>query len=389
MYLGLSPLWMAIWLVLQVLHGQLKVADAARPKRYEDVLQVAHTESHTVEVRISKSWAIDILFDVLCVGLILVLSQLLGSCISVMEVLYKRLMPHKLESSGQRHVMLDVYKGFLLASLMIYHLAWDLQWFGLHRMENLLASDWRCFMLVAPFIVCQLVFVKLALCCPRLAVIFYSSITWLAVTHLKTPSRKVGIHLFCLCSGAVSALVRQRDEDPLFWAMCYLRRLGRVALGAMLVSLVTFVIFGSSLVIRFGVLHMLCCALLIHLPLSVIASSSPGGVHFIAAFAVLAFILAFMGIEPEKGLSGAKSLDYEPLLINLGFLLAGDALQQLRPQNFYMEGSVMRYFARIGQWTLPLFLMHQWVLLPVAALLRFACTGRWPVHVSYTSPRLA
>lgn len=67
----------------------------------------------------------------------------------------------------------------------------------------------------------------------------------------------------------------------------------------------------------------------------------------------------------------------------------GDALQQLRPQNFYMEGSVMRYFARIGQWTLPLFLMHQWVLLPVAALLRFACTGRWPVHVSYTSPRLA
>lgn len=46
--------------------------------------------------------------------------------------------------------------------------------------------------------------------------------------------------------GAVSALVRQRDEDPLFWAMCYLRRLGRVALGAMLVSLVTFVIFGSS-----------------------------------------------------------------------------------------------------------------------------------------------
>ena len=46
--------------------------------------------------------------------------------------------------------------------------------------------------------------------------------------------------------GAVSALVRQREEDPLFWAMCYLRRLGRVALGAMLVSLVTFVIFGSS-----------------------------------------------------------------------------------------------------------------------------------------------
>lgn len=44
--------------------------------------------------------------DLLCLQ-----GQLLRSCISVMEVLYKRLMPHKLESSGQRHVMLDVYKG--------------------------------------------------------------------------------------------------------------------------------------------------------------------------------------------------------------------------------------------------------------------------------------
>ncbi|CAJ1348958.1 unnamed protein product [Effrenium voratum] len=317
------------------------------------------------------------LHDLAAVVLILVVGRALPRLVAGLELLWGS---EKTAMKATRVLAIDAYRGFLMSSVMIFHFAWDLKWFGLARMQNVVQPYWLAMLtFLVFFLTGHMLCWATGRYSPCVGAVLYTAGAWVSVTMCKTVCRQVGVHLFCMCAGAVTAL-RRSSGGFLAWQ---LRRALKVAAGAAAMSWATWALLGPDLMIRFGVLHMLASALLLQLLLPP-SWSAP------LALVLLTLSALRLQPEPEMVLRGPKCLDYEPVFINLGFLLLGDALQQHFPkvlealEEGKAEEGLFGFFTRVGQWSLPLFLGHQLLLLPLAAMLRYAATGRWPLHVSYS-----
>jgi uncharacterized membrane protein len=164
-----------------------------------------------------------------------------------------------------------------------------------------------------------------------------------------------------------------------------LRRAGEVGAAALLISLVTFVVFDERWV-RFGILHLIAMAL----GLAPLAWRL-GSWNVVAATVVLLAGLRIgeatsdvpgallLGLRPEHGSAG---IDYYPLLPWLAAVLVGIAVgQRLYPQG--RRGAWGQLLPRVperaaallgapGRHSLIVYLLHQPVLFPLVAAALFA-----------------
>eukprot|EP00440_Ansanella_granifera_P068151 gb/GFBE01073930.1/.p1 GENE.gb/GFBE01073930.1/~~gb/GFBE01073930.1/.p1 ORF type:complete len:416 (+),score=61.58 gb/GFBE01073930.1/:1-1248(+) len=296
----------------------------------------------------------------------------------------------KLESDASRAVFVDAYKGHLLAAVITFHFAWDLQWAKLEQMNDNgdYTTEFSSFLAVA--LLGHLALVSVAPGSSIAGAIIYAAFVWFSVTRFKAVSQVYGVRLFCFCSGLVSALCYERP------AFCerFFRRLGRIASGAAAMTVVSYAIRGHEGFITFGVLHMLFVCLLLHLPFLVL----PRYVAALTAALLSAATVLDLLPEPEFSLVADHAMDWEPVLANLTFVLWGVAAHGLgvhkvddvpnplqvlskrapRWRNSASDG-LPPFFVKLGQWSLPLFLCHQLVLFPVVQGLSKLCGHQ---HVS-------
>lgn len=163
-------------------------------------------------------------------------------------------------------------------------------------------------------------------------------------------------------------------------------RRGTIVLGcAMLVTLVTWGMYrlhlaGAEICIWFGVLHclglcMILWGLLKRLPTWALAAL---GAAMVAAGLLLRTVTVPYRLLVPLGLRfpGFSSADYFPLLPNLGFFLLGAVLGRTayREKRTLLPGvnagaPVWRFLRMCGRQSLPIYLLHQPVLVGVCMLL--------------------
>lgn len=190
---------------------------------------------------------------------------------------------------------------------------------------------------------------------------------------------------FLFIVGVSLAISQGRSEarGATWWASYqrHARRAATVIGAALLVSLVTFIALGSEDYIRFGILHCIGVSMLIA-PL--LWRLGPWvallGVGAIAAGLALHNIevgtswLAWLGLRPDSGSAG---VDYYPLLPWIGPVLIGLAVGAL----LYPRGERGRLTGWLrtppppgilaglpGRHSLPIYLVHQLILIPLVAL---------------------
>lgn len=177
---------------------------------------------------------------------------------------------------------------------------------------------------------------------------------------------------FLLVSGASDALSAARTPDRATRWRKALRRAAVIGAAALLVTVATRIGAGDFYV-RFGVLHCLAVAALV-LPL--FDRWSPLG-HLAVAAAMAAVSWPFaewtgsawllpLGIMPP----GFMTMDYVPLLPWLGVAIIGQGagrwLQGPPPSTLWPE---LKPLAAVGRWALPIYLLHQPVIIPLCWLL--------------------
>ena len=218
---------------------------------------------------------------------------------------------------ARRLLLLDALRGVAIVWMVLFHLAYDLNHFGWlqPRQQFLLDPFW----------------------------------TW---------QRVCIVSLFMFCAGASQAMAHRHEMSwPRFW-----RRWAQVAGCAVLVSVATWFVFPQSW-ISFGVLHGLALMVLLArlsaglrvpvlLGLGAVALAMP---HFVQHAAFDNRWLNGVGLVTRKPVTE----DYAPLLPWMGMvwlgLALGPRLQILRVG----EGRVLHVLARIGQWPLSTYMLHQ------------------------------
>ncbi len=222
-------------------------------------------------------------------------------------------LPHP----AHRLPLLDALRGVAIVWMVLFHLAYDLNHFGWLQPRQQFLLD--------PF--------------------------W-------TGQRVCIVSLFMFCAGAAQAMAHRHALPwPRFW-----RRWAQVAGCAAMVSAATWFVFPQSW-ISFGVLHGLAVMVLV-------ARLSAGlGVPILLGLGALALALPHVVQHPvfdSRWLNGVGLVtrkpvteDYAPLLPWMGMvwlgLALGPRLQALRAP----DGTVLRALARIGQWPLSLYMVHQ------------------------------
>lgn len=232
--------------------------------------------------------------------------------------------------TSRRIGVLDAARGAALVAMVIYHLSWDLSWFGHVDWAVSSDPDWKA---------------------------FAASIA--------------GSFLFL--SGIGLALAHR---NGIRWRAFWIRE-GKVALAACAVSLATWFAFGDSFV-RFGILHSIAASSLIALPflrapafLSIAAAAVIGTAPLWASstsFDGQSLLWTGLG-QPDYG-----SVDYVPIAPWTGLVLLGLGLTrlalQLKPGLFEARASVAAgeapkqnraagALATFGRYSLPVYLIHQ------------------------------
>lgn len=227
----------------------------------------------------------------------------------------------------ERSLLVDAARGSALAMMVVYHLCFDLAYFGF--------TDWD----------------------------FYRQPFWL---HWRT----LILSSFLLLVG-VSLVLAQRGG---FRPRAYARRLAQVAAGALAVSAATWWLFAEHWV-SFGVLHFIVVASLLALPL--VARPRMALVLGLLALALGNLIShPWFDAGPTRWWIGLMTHrppteDYVPLLPWMGVVLLGIPLGHrlldagaLAERAHRDAGTApMRWLAWTGRHTLIIYLMHQPVLM--------------------------
>lgn len=229
-------------------------------------------------------------------------------------------MPAVRSPGKLRAPYLDAARGVAIIAMVVYHFSWDLSYFGLISTDVGFDPGWRLFSksIAASFLVIVGVSLELA------------------------------------------------TRDGVRWRP-FLMRLGKVAGAALLVTLGSWYAFPDAYIF-FGILH--CIALssvlalaFLRLPAWVLALVGAAVYvlpQYFRTHALDAPAFDFTGL----GMIVPVSNDYEPIFPWFAFVLWGLALGKLRlpflqPRPAPEQASALE---RLGQWSLPVYLIHQPVL---------------------------
>ena len=231
----------------------------------------------------------------------------------------------------QRFTALDALRGAAIVWMTLFHFCFDLNYFGYLRQDFLADPFW-------------------------------------------TTQRTVIVSLFLFTAGLGQAVaVHQGQSWRRFW-----RRWAQIAVGALLVSAGSYVMFPNSF-IYFGVLHGMAVMLLI-------ARLTAGWGAWLWIAGSLAITMKFIAIDIHAHWTGVEFLngnyfnwlglisrkpvteDYVPLIPWLGVMWWGMAAGQWglrrRPRWFAANtGAIGHPLAWLGRWSLSYYLLHQPVLI--------------------------
>ncbi|KZM47633.1 heparan-alpha-glucosaminide N-acetyltransferase [Labrenzia sp. OB1] len=225
-----------------------------------------------------------------------------------------------------RLAVLDLARGLAVVAMAVYHLSWDLSWFGFVTWPVAQGDGWRIF-----------------------AALIAGSFLFVAGISLDL-AHHTGIR-------------RQ----------AFLRRLVIVIAAAAAVSLVTWFTFGDSFV-RFGILHCIAISSVIALPFTRWPLwTAAAAAAFVLSLPLWASSYVFNGqlwLWTGLGTPDFGSVDYVPLAPWAGATLSGVALSKLfrRAQVWEKLSAIRatdpagRFIRFIGRHSLPIYLLHQPVL---------------------------
>jgi uncharacterized membrane protein len=237
----------------------------------------------------------------------------------------------------QRLQIIDLIRGIAVVAMIVYHLSWDLLDYGLINIDVVNDPLWRGFAHA------------------------------IAGTFLGL----VGFNL-------VLANRRGIRTVP------YFRRLGLLAGGAALVSLGTW-LFVPEAFVFFGVLHMILVASVLGLPFlrAPIAVTIVVAVFCFAAPSLFTSelfdtkLLLWPGLLLGLSKHLVETVDYVPILPWFGVVLAGiaagrfilrDGGESLLARWRFSAGA-WRPILFVGRWSLPIYLIHQPILIGIVSLL--------------------
>ena len=229
-------------------------------------------------------------------------------------------MTPRTAGAGQRLDRLDALRGLAIAWMVLFHLGFDLNHFGLVPKQN-----------------------------------FYTDPLW-------TVQRTCIVSLFLFCAGVGQAIALSQGQGwPRFW-----RRWSQVAGCALLVTAGSYLMFPRSF-ITFGVLHGIALML-------IVCRLSAGWGRWLWLAGLVAIVLPRVAATPALegpwfdwiGLVTRKPVteDYVPILPWLGVmwwgLAAGQWLLAHRPDALGGRlNRVLRPFAAAGRWPLSIYMLHQ------------------------------
>jgi uncharacterized membrane protein len=166
---------------------------------------------------------------------------------------------------------------------------------------------------------------------------------------------------FLFLSGYALVLFGRSVTDNALFRAKFIKRLAVLSAAALLVSLGTYLAMGERWV-RFGILHCLAAGSVVALPFL----RKPGWLALCAGAVALALPLFATGLvfsHPALMWLGLTpfppSVDHVPLLPYVGVLLLGVAAGQMLPLHARREKGADTLLARVGRWSLPIYLVHQ------------------------------
>lgn len=242
------------------------------------------------------------------------------------------------DSQTARLWELDFFRGMAIILMVLFHLAFDLNYFGIHKIE-LSSSFW--FYL------------------PRLTVSLFLFLVGISLTLSHSRARMMGQE-----SAYPIRLIKRS-----LWILS-------LALG---ITAVTYIFIGRGFII-FGVLHLIAISLLLAYPLLRLQSLNFAfglaaillGRH-IQELDVHFFWLIWLGLAPQNFVS----LDYTPLLPWFGVVLMGMASGTLLYKNFCRTfplpdlsmSPVVGSISFLGKNSLAIYLFHQPALIGLIYLI--------------------
>jgi uncharacterized membrane protein len=236
------------------------------------------------------------------------------------------------EDRGPRIAAIDAARGIALLAMAIYHFSWDLSNFGLIAVDVIADPGWKAF----------------------------------ARTIASTFIFLVGVSL---------VLATRRGLD---WS-AFLRRLAIIIGAAVLVTLGTAYMFPNAYVF-FGILHLIAFAsvaalpfLWLPLPIVFLVAAAVFALPFFFSHEVFAWWpLWWVGLAPRPP---ATSVDYVPVFpwfaMTLFGIVAGRLFLRFGGDSAvarWQPGRAGRLAGLAGRWSLPIYLVHQPVLIGLVSL---------------------
>jgi uncharacterized membrane protein len=232
-------------------------------------------------------------------------------------------------AQATRNQRIDIARGAAVIAMVIYHFTWDLAFFGLIDPSTATAPGFR-----------------------RLGAMIAGS--------------------FLFISGVALVLARRAAPDDSAFRAKFVKRLAIVAGAAVLVSLGTWMAMGDRFV-RFGILHCIALSSLLALPFLRLPfwAAIAAGVALLALPWAVDMPVFAQGRLLWLGLSSQTPamVDYVPVFPFAGMTLLGVAAG-LRVQPQPADAADGGWLAKLGRWSLPIYLIHQPLL--YGALFLFA-----------------
>ena len=226
-------------------------------------------------------------------------------------------MPHRI-------LWIDVIRGISILAMITFHFAFDLMYFGFAKPDLIYQPDWRLFERMIAF-----------------SFLFIAGLS-LSITHRSSINWK-----------------------------SFFRRYGVTAICAVLISIVTYILFNNDM-IRFGILHAISVSGLVGLLLLKLNSL------YLFLLAVLLFLLNLFIPQPLEGdyfwqwliytTETPNSLDYRPIIPWITPFILGMASYQLFKKWGLMETSnttthnELLILCWLGRNSLVIYLVHQPIL---------------------------